>query len=291
MLKSMTGFGRGSASADSLTVVAEIKSINSRFLEFYLKMPDLLSQLEATVTALVKSRLSRGKIQLEISLSADTKTDIYEVFIDKPLVEKYLNSLKGIGKVSGETTFSDILALPDVLVLKPRSDLLERIETLVRTAVEGAIKSLDEMRTQEGIAIKKDIEKRIASINISLENLLEIRDENKNIYLETLRERIREILGNEIKIDEGRIAQEAALLAVKADQTEEIIRLKSHIKQLAENMALNESVGSKLRFILQEANREADTIGAKGDSAEVSAIVIAIKEELERIREQIQNVE
>jgi len=291
MIRSMTGFGEGTSDSGGITVSVTAKSVNSRFLEIGVKIPDILGNLEHRLNEIASRKLSRGKLFLNVSINYVTKTDIYNVTFDKPLLDKYMETLKSLEYFSGDVGASDLAALPDVLISSPREDFSGRVEALLVDAAEKAMDGLLAMRISEGAAIEKDIRGRLEAIEESVELLSEKVDMSREHYLERLRDRIALILEGKTQVDDDRLLQEAAYLAQKSDPTEEITRLKSHICQFLEALSADEPVGSRLRFILQECNREADTIGAKGDTAETSAIVIAVKEQLERIREQVHNVE
>lgn len=291
MVHSMTGFGEGKSEADGITIIATAKSVNSRFLEVSVKIPEILGSFEHKANELVSKRLARGKVYLNVSISYVTKTDVFDITFDKPLLDKYMNTLDSLDYFSGQVGASDILMLPDVMVSLPREDVLERISSMVESAVETSVDKLIEMRKNEGRAIEKDIRKRLHLIEGCVDELAKQKEMSREHYMNKLREKIGALLENKSPVDEEKMLQEAAYLAQKSDPTEEIIRLKSHIRQFREVLNELDPVGSKLRFIMQECNREVDTIGAKGDTAETSSLVISIKEQLERIREQIHNVE
>jgi len=291
MLLSMTGFGEGSATTGVITVVVTAKSVNNRFLEIGVRLPDLLASFERGVVSVVQDRLSRGKVFLNISLNSTTKTDIFDIALDKPLLEKYMSEISTIEAVSGDLTIVDIVSLPDVLALRPREDFIERVSGLIEKSVVEALSGLIEMRTREGKAIETDILKRLDAIEDKVDGLSKSTEMSRESYIERLRDKIASLLEGRASIDEERLLQEAAYLAQKTDPTEELTRLRSHLNQFREAIGSEEPVGSKLRFILQECNREVDTTGAKGDTSKTSELVIAMKEQLERIREQIQNVE
>ena len=264
---------------------------SSRFLDISVRLPELISVFEQSVSETLRKAVARGKVSTNITLTADNKTDIFDVFLDKSLLEKYLSVFAENDSISDNITVSDVVSLPEVLSLKVKDNLIERASPLIESAVESALKSLDEMRCAEGKAIEKDLLGRIEDIEKKLFELSKLLDTDREAYLQKLRERMAEILGNEIEIDESRLAQEAAMLASKSDIAEEITRLKSHTNQFRHAIQSEAAAGSKLKFILQECNREADTIGAKGNSTRVAELTIEIKEQLERIREQVQNVE
>lgn len=291
MIKSMTGFGEGVSESGGITVSATVKSVNSRFLEVNVRMPEILGNFEYRAIELVSESISRGKVSLNVSMNYVTKTDVYNVSFDKPLLESYMATLNPLEFFSGKISASDIVVLPDVLISSPREDFVVKAKELLENAVRKAMDGLLDMRTHEGVAIGEDIRRRLNSVVEYVDEIAKNKDMSREYYISRLHERIRTLLEGTVPVDEDRILQESAFLAQKSDPTEEVIRLKSHIQQFCEAMDASEAVGSKLRFILQECNRETDTIGAKGDTAETSRLVIAIKEQLERVREQVHNVE
>jgi uncharacterized protein (TIGR00255 family) len=291
MIRSMTGFGEGVSESGGIKVSATVKSVNSRFLEVGVRIPEILGTFEHRAVEIVNESISRGKVSLNISMNYATKTDVYNVSFDKPLLENYMKTLSLLEFFSGKISASDIVVLPDVLISSPREDFVEKAKELLENAVRKAMDGLLDMRVREGEAIGEDIRKRLDLVVEFVDEIAKNKDMSREYYLCRLRERIKTLLEGTAPVDEDRILQEAAFLAQKSDPTEEVTRLKSHVQQFRDAMDAQEAVGSKLRFILQECNRETDTIGAKGDTAETSRLVIAIKEQLERIREQVSNVE
>ncbi len=287
----MTGFGESAASGDGLNISVSIRSVNSRFLELNVRIPELLSNFEGDILAAIKGRVSRGKVMTTVLLDSDTKKDLYNVFLDRSLIENYILELSSISGISGEMQIGDILSLPNVVNLKPRDDLHERVKSLIDNAVGLALDKLEKMRVSEGMAIEADLRNRFDEIEKKIEKLSGRVELSRESYMNKLRNRIGELIEGRFDFDDDRIAQEAAFLAQKSDPSEELTRLHSHLKQFRDALDGKESVGSKLKFILQECNREIDTTGAKGDDAATGEIVISIKEQLERIREQVQNVE
>lgn len=291
MIKSMTGYGEAVAEGDGIAVKVRIKSLNARFFELRLNLPELLSELEPKITAIVKKSLSRGTITVWFDVVAADKTKLYDIEVDSGLVRGYVEALKGVLPMAKTFTLHDILAMPNVLSTKPREGLADELSGTVTTALSGAIEKLLSMRAVEGKALATDLSNRLNTISGLVKKLESRKDECRSRYFDTIKKRISEIIDRRVEVDEERILQEAAILSAKSDPTEEITRLKSHIEQLRELLSSDRSVGSKLKFLLQECNREADTIGSKGSDLETSNTVIAIKEELERIREQSYNVE
>jgi len=291
MLISMTGYGEGSATANGVNICVKVRTVNGRYMDISVRTPELLNQFEKIITDKVREKFSRGSINVYVNIMSDTKTDLYEIKVDVPLAETYIEAVSEIENLSSTTSISDILGLPEVVKSQPREDVEEMLKEILVEALEEALDKALQMRIKEGKSLNRDLLERVVLIRGYVENIIENRAGSSKRHAIDLHQKLMDILGSDFKIDEERIIQEAALLATKSDPTEEIVRLQSHLEQFEQALQLEKPVGSKLKFIQQEANREANTIGAKSDDIEVGKIVISIKEELERIREQIQNVE
>lgn len=287
----MTGYGEAISTQGRIAVVARIKSINARFLDLRVNAPEILAELETEVSNSVKSAITRGTVSVTIELAPGDKTDLFDVVLDEKLLEKYLSAMKQAVSEELVLTPRDIVALPDVMTIRPKQDLARLLAPSVIAAVSEAAANLVAMREREGLSIYNDLAGRLDRISLFVDDLEQRKDECRTRNFDSLKQRICELVEGQMELSEERIAQEAALFSCKADPTEELTRLKSHIAQFRTALDEPQSVGSKLKFLLQECNREADTIGAKGADLETSNLVIAIKEEFERIREQIANVE
>lgn len=292
MVRSMTGFGRAQVSADGFNITAEIKSVNHRYFEFSAKMPRVYGFLEEKVKSLISSQISRGKV--ECSLQIETTADESVVVeVNEPLVKGYFEALNKISQmfgISNEVAASTIARFPDSLSVQKAPVDEEKLWANVQTAVIDALTQFISMRETEGEKLKNDVLSRAETIIDNVEYIEKRSPETVKIYNDKLLERMRAVLG-ETQVDETRLLTEAAVYADKVAVAEETVRLRSHIDQLRTMLSLNGAIGRKLDFLVQEINREANTIGSKAQDIDIARRVIDIKAEVEKIREQIQNIE
>lgn len=292
-MRSMTGFGRGEVSGEGFAVAAELKTVNNRFLDVKLRLPNELQPLESDIKKLLSERLSRGRVDVNLQYERTSEV-VYE--LNRPLISGYLSALREIKSefsLTGEPDLNLIARLPNALQSK-KENLSEDFVNGVKRAISAALDDLETMRNVEGASIKKDllfilgsIEKRLPIIEAESES---VSDE----YYERLQRKIEKLLSksdSQIELDQGRLAQEVAYLSDKSDISEEISRLKSHIEQFNLIMNEDEAVGKRLDFLTQELNREANTIGSKTQNLTVKEAALGIKADIEKIREQVQNVE
>ncbi len=292
LLKSMTGFGRGQAMSDQYAITAEIKAVNHRFLEISLRMPGQFNQLEAMVKKTVQSRLSRGKADIFI-LFEQVAAKKSVVKVDKELAIAYhiaLSELAQACALPAEIKLAQVAALPGVLSLKNAEDDLEEISQLLSQAVEGALAQLLQMRQREGAALAEDLAAHLRLIEEKTFAIAELAPLVVSEQRQRLNDRLAEMLGA-VEVDQARLANELAFFADKVDISEELTRLASHTAQFRHSLASAEPIGRKLEFILQEMLREINTIGSKSNALAINQAVIEVKSELEKIREQIQNIE
>jgi uncharacterized protein (TIGR00255 family) len=293
MLKSMTGFGRSDCQNEDLNCKVEIRSVNNRFIEINIRLQKSLQQLEAPLKKLVKARCSRGSFDVTITLEkTNGNTNNVVIAPNLPLASQYMEAFNQIKQelgLSGEIDINSVLAQRDVVKVEPEQTNPNK-ESLISETVDLALTSLLEMRQEEGQSLQTDISQRLEEIakhgNI-------IRDRQPVVlqeYKDRLKERI-QVLNDGIELEPLRLAQETALMADRCDVTEEIIRLKSHLEQFQKLLDIGQPVGRKLEFITQEINREVNTIGSKTIDVTVSQSVIEMKSDLEKIREQLQNIE
>lgn len=292
MISSMTGFGRAEKTENDIKLVVEISSINNRFLEFQIRLPKNLAELEPRVKRLLSAKLSRGKIYFSLtydnSVSEEGKLSLD---IDKAdLYYSLFKDLKARYNLGGEITLDQFVFLPDLITAQTNQIDLDKIWARIEPICEQAIDNLCKMRIEEGNSLRADIENRLNLIANSLVQIKERFTANYAVYYDKFKKRIQELLA-ETPLDEQRLATEIALLADKLDITEETIRLESHIQGFRQALDLKEAIGKKMTFILQEMHRETNTIGSKSADYNISALVISIKEELEKLREQSQNIE
>jgi len=292
-MKSMTGFGRGTVSDGNFAVSVEIKTVNNRFLDLNLRLANELQSLEANLKRLIQSRLSRGRIDVFINYEHSGEI-IYE--LNRPLISGYLSALKEMQNefsLSGEPDLNLIARLPNSLQTKTE-DVSDEFSGGIETAVELALDELENMREVEGESLKKELNSRLSEIEKQLPKIEAEMETVADEYRLRLTKRITHLLeksDSQIEIDQARLAQEVAYLADRSDISEEITRLKSHIEQFQAIMSEEKEVGKRLDFLTQEFNREANTIAAKTNNLVVKESALNIKSEIEKMREQVQNVE
>ncbi len=292
MITSMTGFGRGDEVRDGFSCQVEVRSLNHRFLDVVLKLPRGLSLYEETAKEIVRKHISRGRINLSVSLTSEHDTG-FGLRIDAEAALQYkrlLETLRESLGLAGPITIDHLLHFSEVLTLENSIELPEQAWECVQCAIEKAVLDLNEMRQREGVEILSDL---ITRLKILDENLNEIEARSfarRKEEFQKLYQRVQEYIAAR-ELDPMRLEQEVALLADRVDVTEECIRFRSHNKVFQEAMQDREASGRKLNFLLQEMNREANTIGAKANDAAIAHLVVNVKEEVEKLREQIQNIE
>ena len=291
MVKSMTGYGKSSLSINSREYQIEIKAVNHKYIDINIKMPRIISYLEEDIRKLISSKLKRGKIDVSISFENYSKEG-NDIRINTDLAKVYIQNLKQLAeeeKISANIEVTEITRFPDVLTIKSNLDENQMKEELLQVA-EDAINQLINMRQGEGERISKDILEKIAQIESKKEEIFKLSTGLIDEYVVKLETRIKEILKTE-ELDQSRLMQEVVIYADKCSVEEEITRLTSHIEQLRNLIKTNEPTGKKMDFIIQEMNRETNTIGSKANNLEITNRVVDIKTILEDIREQIQNIE
>jgi uncharacterized protein (TIGR00255 family) len=291
MIKSMTGFGQGSAQGDAFSVRVDIRTVNNRFLDIHTRLPQELASLEMPIKKQIQAALNRGRVDLTISVEQMKQATFV---INRPLVSGYLSALAEMKQefgLEGDPSLELIAKLPGALqVSQDSSGLDEALVTGVIAAVSQALVTLTEMRVVEGQELAAELSSRLDHIDAELPAIESEALRLPGIYREKLQKRLQEALAGG-QVDETRLAQEAVMLADRSDISEEIARLKSHILQMRDVLRGDEEVGKRLDFILQEMNREANTILSKSGELAISDAAIAIKTEVEKLREQGQNVE
>jgi uncharacterized protein (TIGR00255 family) len=292
MISSMTGYGRGEATGKGMTVAVELRSVNSRFLEVSTRLPRSLSIRENEIKEIIRKRISRGKITMLAVVEHENDGDI-PVRVNVSAAKGYyklLNDLRKTVKLKQRVGLEHLLQFSEVLEPLEMENTDEKEWIYVQRALDMAIGNLLVMKRNEGEELGKDFRHRIGLLEEKLSQIEKISAEQVPTERVRLRERIRQLLDSET-IDEGRLEMELALMADRLDVTEECVRFRSHNKFFLEALAHDEAAGRKLNFLIQEMNREANTIGSKSSAAEIAHLVVTIKEELERIREQLQNIE
>lgn len=291
MIKSMTGYGKQSMEQNLREYQVEMKSVNHRYLDISIKMPKALSYLEDVVKKIISSNIKRGKIDVFITFT-NNSTEGKEIKINTEIAKMYINELKKLADEEGilsNIEVTEISKYPDVLTIQNNMED-ELIKKELEEVVTKTVQSLIQMRIAEGKKIYEDISQRLDKIKEIVEKISSLSTGLIDEYVVKLEGRIKELLGKQ-EIDEARLAQEVVIYADKCSIQEEVTRLRSHISQMKDLLNNDEAVGKKLDFLIQEMNRETNTIGAKSNNLEITNEVINIKTELEDIREQIQNIE
>ncbi|HKV41997.1 MAG TPA: YicC/YloC family endoribonuclease [Blastocatellia bacterium] len=291
MIKSMTGFGQGSAEGDSFKVRLELRTVNNRFLDLHLRLPQELASLEVSIRKQLQNGIKRGRVDAVMTVEQIRQA---RFAINRPLVAGYLSALSELRSefgLAGEPSLELIAKLPGALQVSQDSDELDAsLVEGVAAAVAQALASLTEMRIAEGQQLASELAGRLDAIERLVPSVEQEAARLPSVYRERLTKRLQELVAGG-PIDETRLAQEAVMLADRSDISEEVARLKSHVSQMREMLHLDDETGKRLDFILQEMNREANTILSKASDLAISDAAIVIKTEVEKLREQAQNVE
>jgi uncharacterized protein (TIGR00255 family) len=292
MIKSMTGYGRGSVEEGGRAFQVEMKSVNNRYLDINIRLPRQFNALEDNVRKYITSRLSRGKIDVYINQDKISEDDV-KISVDEQVASSYYDAfttLKNKFNLQDDISLSLIARSNDVIVIQKKEEDLEHIWNTLSKALQTAIDMFVDMRVREGLKLSNDMLDRCETINGILLKIEERSPEIVKEYREKILQRITDFL-KEVEIDQAKLLNEVAFFADKCNVTEEIVRLKSHIEQFKNTLSTGESVGRKLDFIIQEMNRETNTIGSKANDLVITNLVVDIKSEIEKIREQVQNIE
>ena len=292
MIRSMTGYGSAELERDGQRLSLEVRSVNHRFCEVSIRAPRLISLFEDQIRQLMQERFSRGKISVAVTWSGVGESG--EVLtLNVPVVERYvalLQQLRDRYRLNAELNVGTLATLPDVFTWEHTALSDEQTWALVKGALDKACDNMNGMKAREGDSLARDLEKRLKIIRTELDRVVERAPLRPLEAKERLLSRLKVML-EDVEMDPARIAQELALMADRLDCTEECVRLSAHLDQFRSLMEGPELAGRKLNFLLQEMNREANTIGSKANDIEIAHAVIVIKEEVERLREQVQNVE
>ena len=291
MIKSMTGYGKSSLSINSRDYQVEIKALNHKYIDINIKLPRVISYLEDDIRKIVNSKIKRGKIDISI-LFENYSNEGNDIRINTELAKMYIQNLKKLAdeeNISANIEVTEITKFPDVLTIKSNFDE-KQIKIELIQAVEDALEQLINMRQNEGNRISQDIFDKILQIEKKNEEIFELSTGLIDEYVVKLEARIKEILKTE-ELDKSRLMQEVVIYADKCSVEEEVTRLRSHIYQLRYLINSEEPIGKKMDFLIQEMNRETNTIGSKANNLEITNTVVDIKTILEDIREQIQNIE
>lgn len=292
VIKSMTGFGRASATINGRDILVEIRSVNNRYFDFSARLPRSYNFLEERLKSFLQGKISRGKVEISVSIyNIETKDEIIEV--DQTVAKNYINALRTANSdldLTDDITLSKIMKLPEIFKVRKIVEDEDSVWSNILPVVTSATERIISMRETEGFKMQEDI---LSRLSLLLDHIKLIEDNSSSttkIYKDKLTQKMMDIL-NDTNIDEHRILLEAAIFAEKTAIDEETVRLNCHISQFAALLESPEPVGRKLDFLVQEMNREANTIGSKSQDIEATRIVVDIKSELEKIREQIQNIE
>lgn len=291
MLVSMTGFGQGEASDRSARVAVEIRTVNHRYLDWSIKMPRSLANREHEIKELLKDKLQRGRIT--VTISADSDLPEYLVRINVPLMEQYVSQLRDFAKkhsISENVDINTLATLPEVFHLEEREKGSEDLWPLVKKSLKQAVAACNKMREDEGRILETDIRARIVTINRLIKKVEKQAPAVVAHHNTILKERIGKIMEG-AQVDRDRWLTEIAILADRLDFSEEVTRLKSHMAQIGTCLEKGGAVSKKLTYLLQEVHREATTISSKASDAEVIECMVSLREESERLREQVQNLE
>ncbi len=292
MVKSMTGYGRYEDTASSRKISVELKSVNHKFFEFSCRLPRTMMFLEDRLKSYVQSRVARGKVDLFLTVEGDSDAPAV-VEINHSLAAGYVKAYQQLAEIyslPSNLTAEGLGRLPDVLTVHKAPEDEEQLWQLVKTAATGAVDAFIAMREKEGLRLKEDVENRLVTIEQAVETIEGETPKTVAAYRARLEEKMRELLEG-AAVDEQRLLTETAIFADRVAVDEETVRLRSHIDQIRAMLATDEPVGRKLDFLMQEANREINTIGSKSQNTNIAGVVVEVKAELEKMREQIQNLE
>ncbi len=298
MLRSMTGYGRAQKILNGRDILVEIRSVNHRYYEYSSRIPRTYAYIDEKLKALLKSGISRGKVEVNVTINTIEGKDTV-IAVNKDIAAGYVNALRSLNNELGENgkawleddiKLSKLIKLPDIFSIQKTPDNEEEVWNDVAEVASEALEKFVDMRCTEGERLKDDVISKAESILAMVTRIEELAPATAENYRSRLLQKLSEVLDGK-DIDEQRIVTEAAIFAEKIAVDEETVRLRSHISQLSAMLGSEEAVGRKLDFIVQEMNREANTIGSKAQDINITRIVVDIKAEIEKIREQIQNIE
>jgi len=289
----MTAYGRGEVQQEDVIFIAEVRAVNNRFRDIILRMPKNYQILDNDLRAIISSRIRRGRVEVCIQVENNGGENPYDLELNVPLVNSYFKIFEQLRDQFGldkEIRLESLCQMRDVVLFKPEPVDIDRMRPGLQEVVLLALDSLDVMKTKEGAALEADISKRLEILEGYINEVEERSPHLVEEYRSRLKEKVAHML-NDVAVDESRLAQEVAFFAEKSDITEEIVRLRSHLKQFRGYLVMDEALGRRLDFLIQEMNREVNTLGSKASESRISRIVVEMKAELEKLREQVQNVE
>jgi uncharacterized protein (TIGR00255 family) len=293
LIKSMTAYGRGEYRLGNTQFVAEIRSVNNRYRDIILKFPKNYQIFEKDLKEIISSRVRRGRLEVSVQIENNGEDSPYTLELNVPLVKSYLKILSQLAEQFGlekEIRVDALLQMKDIILFRPEENGVDKQWPGLQKVVEQALDSFEVMRAREGETIEADFSERL---NLLEEHLNQV-DKRTPILIEEYRARIKEKIDHilqDVALDESRLAQEVAIFAERSDITEEIVRARSHLKQFREYLSVDDAVGRRLDFLIQEINREVNTMSAKASDSIISKVVVEIKAEIEKLREQVQNIE
>lgn len=293
MIRSMTGFGRGEYENEKFSITVEMKSVNHRYNDIIVKMPKKLFKFEEYIKSQIKKHISRGRVEVYINFD-ESKSDNFKVNPNYAILDEYYRAYSEIKEkyeIRSDISLSMLTKHQDALEIEFEESSEEEIQFVIDESIKLAIQDLVQMRTIEGEKLKEDVIMRVNTINEIVSEIEKLSPEILLAHKKKMIDRINEIKEEGIEFEEQRLAQEVAIFADKTNITEEIVRLKSHFKQVETIISEGGNVGRKLDFLVQELNREVNTIGSKSPDIDISNYVVDMKSEIEKIREQIQNFE
>jgi len=293
LINSMTAYGRADLDFEGSLLLAEIRSVNNRYRDIIFRIPRNFQTLEEEMKKLVASRARRGRIEVSVQIEGNGDNPPYELELNEPLVDSYVRIIDQLKKrfgIEGDVRVDTVCQLKDVFVARPETPDVDKMKPGFVAVLEKALDSYDAMRAREGEALEADFRMRLVTMRDYLGEIEKRIPEVAAHRAERLKERIAAMV-SDVDIDEARLAQETAILAEKADVTEELVRIKSHLDQFETYLSWDEPLGRRFDFLIQEINREVNTLSTKASDAFISGTVIEMKAELEKLREQVQNVE
>jgi len=289
----MTAYGRGEYQQGDSLFIVEIRSLNNRYRDIVPRIPKNYQILEKELKTLISSRIKRGRIEVSVQIENSEEEGPYNLELNVPLVRSYLEIFNQLGEQFGidqEIKLESLCQMRDVILVKPEEVDVEKVRPGFQEALRLALDSLDVMRINEGEAITADFSKRLSLLEQYVNEVAKRAPEVVEAYRKRLQDNLAHML-EDVSIDESRLAQEVAFFADRSDITEEIVRLRSHLAQFREYLDLEDALGRRLEFLIQEMNREVNTLGTKASDALTSKVAVEMKAELEKLREQVQNVE
>lgn len=293
MIKSMTAYGRGEVQTEENLFVAEIRSVNHRYRDITIRMPKAFQVLEEELKGILSSRIRRGRIEVSIQLQNGGEETAYNLELNLPLVKSYCKIFDQLSEELGvekKPEIETVCQMKDVILVQPDAVDVDKVKPGFEAVLAKALDAYEAMRVREGKAIETDFENRLSLLETYLDQIVARAPGVVEAYRNKLRDNVRRMM-EDVVVDEVRLAQEVAFFAERSDITEELVRIRSHLNQFRDYLSVDDALGRRLDFLLQEINREVNTISAKASDALISGLVVEMKAEIEKLREQVQNVE